>query len=63
MCIRDRATIATLPLVRPLEGSLSLELTLIAGAEDNSRPPTAWRYVLTDDAAGVAFWSLSIPDE
>lgn len=57
------ATIATLPLVRPLEGSLSLELTLIAGAEDNSRPPTAWRYVLTDDAAGVAFWSLSIPDE
>lgn len=57
------ATIATLPLVRPLEGSLSLELTLIAGAEDSSRPPTAWRYVLTDDAAGVAFWSLSIPDE
>ncbi len=56
-------TVATLPLLRPVGRTLSLELTLATDATSGSEPPTTWRYLLADDAAGVAFWSLSIPDE
>lgn len=56
-------TVATLPLVRPVGRPLSLELTLAIDAAESSEPPAAWHYLLADDAAGVAFWSLSIPDE
>lgn len=56
-------TVATLPLVRPLGRPLSLELTLTTDAAGGSEPPAAWHYLLAEDPSGVAFWSLSIPDE
>ena len=55
--------IATLPLVRPVAGPLSLELHLATPFEGRSKVLSACRYELTEDAVGVPFWSPSMPDE
>lgn len=56
-------TIATLPLIRPVDQPLAMDLCLATEGGGGANPAVTWRYELTDDAAGVAFWSLSIPDE
>ncbi|MEZ5371563.1 MAG: hypothetical protein R2704_02235 [Microthrixaceae bacterium] len=56
-------TIATLPLVRPLEDPLVLELSLDVDPESDSPITPPARYRLSDDSAGVPFWLLLTPEE